>query len=260
MTEVAVHPYLAVATPHELAHQGGGGEQVENTWPAFERAVELGYRFIETDTQVTSDGVLIAFHDDTLDRLTDLSGRVSDLPWAEVSEARTRVGGHEVVRLDELLDRWPAVRFNIDVKTDEAVAPTLELIERLDRWDTVCLASFSDRRIRRLRRGSQGRACTNLGRLATGIVRVTSLLPIRPPVLFGGDAAQIPAKQWFIPLADRRFVAGAHRAGLAVHVWTIDDADEMRHLLDLGVDGIITDRPSVLREVLAERRDWRGHT
>ncbi|MEM9034612.1 MAG: glycerophosphodiester phosphodiesterase [Actinomycetota bacterium] len=254
------HPYLRIDTPHEMAHQGGGGEHVENTWPAFERAVQLGYRFIETDTQVTSDGVLLAFHDETLDRVTTLTGRVSDLPWSEVSEARTKIGGHELVRLDDLLDRWPGVRVNIDVKTEEALEPTIELIDRLDRWDTVLVASFSDVRIRKLRRRSGGRACTNLGRIATAIVRVASLLPIRPPVLFGGDAAQIPTKQWFIPIADRRFVDAAHRAGLAVHVWTIDDADEMRRLLDLGVDGIITDEPTILREVLESRGEWRGET
>lgn len=255
---MTTHPFLGPATPHELAHQGGGKEHVENTWPAFERAVELGYRFIETDTQVTADGVLLAFHDDTLDRVTTRTGRVSDLTWSEVSEARTRVGDHELVRLDDLLDRWPRVRFNIDVKTPEALEPTLALVDRLERWETVLLASFSDRRVRAIRRRSGGRACTNTGRIATGLIRVVSLLPITPPVLFGGDAVQVPVKQGPIPLADRRFVEACHRAGLAVHVWTIDDADEMRRLLDLGVDGIITDRPTILREVLEERGEWRG--
>ncbi|MEM8903956.1 MAG: glycerophosphodiester phosphodiesterase family protein, partial [Actinomycetota bacterium] len=245
------HPYLDVAHPLALAHQGGGKEGVENTWPAFERAVELGYRYIETDTQVTADGVLVAFHDDTLDRITDRSGRVSDLSWSEVSTARTTPGGHELVRLDELLERWPEVRFNIDVKTRAALEPTMALVERLGRHDTVCLASFSDLTVRRLRRDD--RVCTNVGRIATAIIRVCSLLPIRPPVLFGGDCAQVPVKQWFVPVADRRFIAACHRAGLPVHVWTVDDADEIRRLLDLGADGIITDRPSVLREVLEER-------
>ena len=120
------HPYLDTAKPLELAHQGGGKEAVENTWPAFERAVELGYRYIETDTQVTSDGVLLAFHDDTLERITDRSGTVSKLPWSEVSRARTTPGGHELVRLDELLERWPEIRFNIDVKTRTALEPTLK--------------------------------------------------------------------------------------------------------------------------------------
>lgn len=250
------HPYLDVATPLELAHQGGGKEGVENTWPAFERAVELGYRFIETDAQVTSDGVLIAFHDDTLDRITDRTGRVSDLPWSQVSSARTSPGGHELVRLDELLERWPDVRFNIDVKSGEALEPTRALIERLGRHDTVCLASFSDVIVRKLRRDD--RVCTNVGRIATAIIRIASFLPVRPPVLFGGDAAQVPVKQWFVPIADRRFIAACHRAGLQVHVWTVDDAEEMHRLLDLGADGIISDRPSVLRDVLIDRGEWHG--
>lgn len=251
-----LHPYLVVATPLELAHQGGGGEAVENTWPAFERAVELGYRCIETDAQVTSDGVLLVFHDDTLDRITDRTGTISELPWSEVGRARTTPGGHELVRLDELLERWPDVRFNIDVKTGAGLEPTMALIDRLGRHDTVCLASFSDRIVRKLR--GDERVCTNVGRIATAIIRLASFLPIRPPVLFGGDAAQVPVKQWFIPIADRRFIAACHRAGLQVHVWTVDDADEMRRLLDLGADGIITDRPTVLREVLVDRGEWHG--
>src|SRR3712207_6078277 len=98
-----------------MAHRGGAIEHVENTMPAFEACVELGYRYLETDVRVTSDGVLVAFHDPTLDRVTDQTGRIESLPWREVSTAL--IGGrHPVVPLEDLLGAWPDVRFNLDIK------------------------------------------------------------------------------------------------------------------------------------------------
>jgi len=252
-----VHPFLEHSLPLAFAHQGGGLEAVENTWPAFEHAVELGYHYLETDAQATSDGVLIAFHDDTLDRVTDRTGPIREQPWSEVSRARTRVGGHELVRIDELVERWPQVRFNIDAKGKGSVEPLVEIVRRLERFDSVCLASFSDSRIRRLRRrAAPARICTNTGRWATVALRLGSFLPIRLP--FASDAAQVPTRVGPVPVVDRRFVAAAHRNGLQVHVWTIDDRDEMQRLLDLGVDGLMTDRPGVLKDVLVARGEWVG--
>ncbi len=254
-----VHPFLDHPLPLAFAHQGGGRERVENTWPAFEHAVDLGYRYLETDAQVTSDGVVIAFHDDTLDRLTDRTGRIADLPWAKVRRARTRDGDHELVRIDELLDRWPDRRFNIDAKTDPAAPALVDLVRLAGRFDSVCLASFSDRRIARMRSLAGDRAlCTNTGQLVTGALRLVSLLPVRVRVPLPGDAAQVPPSVRGVPLVDTRFVAAAHRAAKHVHVWTIDDAPEMTRLLDLGVDGIMTDRPTVLRDVLVGRGAWTG--
>jgi glycerophosphoryl diester phosphodiesterase len=221
---------------------------------AFEGAVRMGYRYLETDVRTTADGVLVVFHDEVLDRLTDRSGRVSDLPWSEVSQAR--VQGQPIPLVDELLAAWPDVRVNIDAKSDAAVAPLAAAIERARAYDRVCVASFSERRLRTFRGMTDDRVCTSMGQRATARLRITSYgLPTWP---FPAGCVQVPVRSRGIPLVDQRLLAFAHRRGVQVHVWTIDDPVEVDRLLDLGVDGIMTDRPTMLREVLQRRDQWSG--
>jgi len=223
---------------------------------AFEAAVRLGYRYLETDAHATADGVLVAFHDDTLDRVTDWRGRISDLPWAEVARARTP-GDHGVPKLEELLDAWPDMRINIDPKTDQAAALLPDLLRRTGAIDRVCVGSFSDARTARVRVAVGPRLCTSMGPGAVARLRFQSWgAPTGNRFVEG--CAQVPTHWRGIRVVDRRFVATAHRLGLQVHVWTINDEDEMRQLLDLGVDGLMTDRPAVLRRVLEERGAWVG--
>jgi glycerophosphoryl diester phosphodiesterase len=246
-------PFLDWPGPIAFAHRGGAGDWPENTMPAFAGAVALGYRFVETDVHVTSDGVLLAFHDDHLDRVTDREGAISDLPYAEVR--RALVDGREPIpRLDELLDAFPDVRINIDAKHDAAVEPLAQVIERLGAIDRVCVASFADARVARLRRRLGPRLCTSFGSRSVARLRAASLGV--PAGRFFDDCAQVPTGRGRLVLVDERFVRAAHRRRLAVHVWTIDDAAEIERLLDLGVDGIMTDRPAVLKEVLAGRDLW----
>jgi glycerophosphoryl diester phosphodiesterase len=246
-------PFLDWPAPIAFAHRGGAGDWPENTMPAFAGAVALGYRYVETDVHVTSDGVLLAFHDDHLDRVTDGTGAISDLPYAEVRT--TLVDGREPIpRLDELLDAWPELRINIDAKHDEAVEPLAEVIEKANAIDRVCVASFSDTRLTRLRQRLGPDLCTAFGSRAVARLRSASFGI--PAGRFFGDCMQVPTGRGRVVITDERFVRAAHRRGLAVHVWTIDDADEMHRLLDLGVDGIMTDRPSVLKDVLLERDCW----
>jgi len=133
--------------PLAFAHRGGAAEGAENTVAAFERAVGLGYTYLETDAHATSDGVLIAFHDHTLDRVTDRRGRISELPYRTVKQARVH-GVHEIPLLEDLLGTWPEIRFNIDVKEAAAIAPLAEAIRRTNSYDRICLTSFSDERRR----------------------------------------------------------------------------------------------------------------
>ncbi|WP_309485575.1 glycerophosphodiester phosphodiesterase family protein, partial [Streptomyces sp. WELS2] len=145
------HPYLDHPGPIAFAHRGGAADGLENTVAQFRRAVELGYRYIETDVHATADGRLVAFHDATLDRVTDGAGRIADLPWAEVRHAR--VAGREPVPLfEELLETFPGVRWNVDVKAEPALRPLLELVERANAWDRVCVGSFSEARVLRAQR------------------------------------------------------------------------------------------------------------
>jgi glycerophosphoryl diester phosphodiesterase len=239
--------------PLAFAHRGGAGLRPENTWASFSHAVSLGYRYLETDARLTRDGVVLAFHDATLDRVTDRSGAIAQLRWADVRRARI-AGEHEPVRLDELLDAYPDVRLNIDAKEDAVVDPLARVLERMDAVERVCIASFSDSRVARLRSALGPRLCVSAGPRGVARLRLAATgAPVRAPRV---GCVQVPVRVRGLRLVERRFVDAAHRAGIAVHVWTVDDPAEMARLLDLGVDGIMTDRPDLLREVLVARHQW----
>ncbi|MFQ5557434.1 MAG: glycerophosphodiester phosphodiesterase [Acidimicrobiales bacterium] len=247
------HPYLDVEGPIAFAHRGGAGVHPENTLRAFAHAVELGFTHVETDVHITADGVAIAFHNDVLDRVTDRRGRIADLPWSEVR--RARVGHTEpICRLDELIDAFPDTRINLDPKHDAAVEPMVRVLAATNSVDRVCVCSFSDRRTGEAARRIGPRLCTGAGpRSIARLVARSHGAPLSPPSV---HCAQVPPRWGRLPLVTRGFVDSTHRAGIQVHVWTIDDPDEMRSLLDIGVDGVMTDRPLVLREVLQQRAEW----
>jgi glycerophosphoryl diester phosphodiesterase len=252
-------PYLDAPVPLAFAHRGGAAAGDENTAAAFGRAIALGYRYVETDVQATRDGVAVVFHDETLDRVAGRPGTVADLTWQDL--ATVRVGGAAAVpRLEEVLAAWPQVRFNIDVKADAAVEPTVAVIERGAVERRVLLASFSDARLARLRRLAGPAVATSLGRRGVARLRLASLTGARLRLRLPESvvAAQVPPRAFRLPVVDARFVRHAHRLGLQVHVWTIDDPAEIHRLLDLGVDGIMTDHVDMLREVYLSRGAWKA--
>jgi glycerophosphoryl diester phosphodiesterase len=251
-------------TPVALAHRGGSTYPpnigLENTMTAFGNAVALGYTHLETDVHVTRDGRLVAFHDTVLDRVTDGSGRIRDLPWSEVSGARIGADEH-VPLITEVLDTWPDVRLNIDLKAPGTAEPLWRLVEERRLHEQICVGSFSQRSISEFRRLSRGTVTTAAAQAGTALARfaprsVTALL--RTPA----DVFQVPvsvsARGRVVPVVTRRLIAAAHRYGKHVHVWTIDDASEMHRLLDLGVDGLVSDRIDVLKDVLVARGSWTG--
>lgn len=246
-------PVLDQPGPLAFAHRGGAGDWPENTMPAFENAVGLGYRYMETDVHVTADGVLLAFHDDHLDRVTDGHGAIAELDYATVR--RALVDGREPIPLfEDLVGTWPEVRFNIDPKHDGCVDALAAAIRRTGSIDRVCVGAFSDRRLARLR-GMLGRdLCTSLG--PRGVARLRGASWRIPTARPSAGCVQVPPKAGGVPIVDASFITAAHDRGLQVHVWTIDDPIQMRELLDLGVDGIMTDRPAVLRDVLVARGEW----
>ncbi|MGH3708860.1 MAG: glycerophosphodiester phosphodiesterase [Pseudonocardiaceae bacterium] len=255
------HPFLEGPFPRAFVHRGwhvGQLAGMENSLAAFRRAAAEGYRYLETDVHATRDGVVVIIHDLTLDRTTNGSGEVAKLGWAAVRTAR--VGGHEpVCQLSDLLEELPDALVNIDVKADSAVAPVLELLDRTNVWHRVCLASFSEARLQRLRRAGGPRLLTSMGPASLAALRLRAVPPLgRIAVSLRGEVAQLPVRLCGIPVVDRRLVRYIHQHGLEVHVWTVDRALEMHTLLDLGVDGLITDRPDVLRDVLRARRAWPG--
>lgn len=253
-------PYLDAPGPIALAHRGFSAAAPENSMAAFSAAVELGYRYVETDVHATRDGVVVAFHDTTLDRVTDGSGAVADQAWSVVRRARI-AGTEPVPTLEELLGTWPDLRVNIDVKTARAAAPTAAVVERTRAHDRVCIASFSDARRRATLRALSRPVATSAGNLTAGGFVVAAALRRHAAVrwvLRGVHCLQLPEQHRGIPVVTAERVSAAHRAGVPVHVWTVNSAADMHRLLDLGVDGLVSDRADVLRDVLTARGEWSG--
>jgi glycerophosphoryl diester phosphodiesterase len=245
--------FLDHPRPLAFAHRGGALEGEENTMAAFCNAVRLGYRYLETDVQASRDGVAVIFHDDTLERVMGVPGRVADLTWADLSRLRT-TGGETLPRLDELLATWPEVRVNLDPKSDAAVEPMADIIRRANALPRVCVGSFDVRRTLRLRKILGEELCWSPSH--GGVARMWLAgwgLPLGAPEF---PAIQIPPAFRGLPLATPRLVSAAHAQGGQVHVWTVDDETEMERLLDIGVDGLMTDRPTLLKRVLERRGKW----
>jgi glycerophosphoryl diester phosphodiesterase len=246
-------PFLDSLGPVAIAHRGSSAAHPENSMAAFADAVAQGYRYLETDAQATRDGVVVAFHDERLERVTDHAGAVAALDWSELRQAR--IGGREPIPLlEDLLGAWPEVRVNIDAKSDAVVEPLVAALKRTGAVGRVCIGAFSGRRLRRLRDTLGPGLCTSMGPLDVTRLRLSSLG--LPPGRFAAACAQVPLRHRGLPVVDRRFVAAAHRLGLKVHVWTVNEAAEMQRLLDLGVDGIMTDETALLREVMQARGLW----
>ena len=272
--------FLDHPSPVPFAHRGGAAHAPENSWQAFEHALGLGYRYLETDLQATADGVLIAFHDRTLDRVTDRAGRIARLPYRTVAEARI-AGTESIPRLDDLLAAWPDVRFNIDLKDAPVIEPLADVLRRTGSWDRVCVTSFSAARLRTARRVLDRPVCMAASPFGISMVRFggprgprgesgpaqrrPAQAPRRPAkaphgahlalaermARAGVRCAQVPAT-----VATPAFVGRAHALGLQVHAWTVNSPAVMGRLLDLGVDGIMTDQTVALRDVLISRGQW----
>lgn len=258
LDEVLAQPGSVLA----FAHRGGAYhpeiEGLENTMAAFRHAVALGYDHLETDVHVTGDGVLLAFHDTVLDRVTDRSGAIATLSYAEVREAR--IGGREhVPTLGELFDAFPDCRFNIDIKSEGAARALADFVAVRGAWDRVLVGSFSARRLNHFRRLTSGRVATSANPLEAVLFRLSPSGRLADRLTRGRVAAlQVPHRRGRFVVTTPGLVRRAHAAGKHVHVWTVDDPAEMAELLDRGVDGLFTDRTDVLADLLRLRGQWLG--
>jgi glycerophosphoryl diester phosphodiesterase len=254
----SLHRYLTGPQPAAIAHRGGtvrvrSTAWAENTISAFQGSYDIGIRHMETDVHLTSDGVVVAFHDDDLGRVTDATGRIGDFT-AEQLAGVTVAGCERIPTLDALLARFPEVRFSIDPKGDEVVDALGDVLVSQNALDRVCVGAFSDERLRRMQARFGERLCIagGPGAVVEWAEAVTAGRPIsNPPNLYA-----VPPFFGDTPLVTEATVASAHEAGAHVHVWTVDAPEEMHRLFDLGVDGIITDRPDVLKSVLIDRGEW----
>ena len=256
------HPYFDGPYPRAYAHRGWHvGDAGENTLSAFVRAADEGLGYVELDVHASADGIAMVHHDPTLDRATDGTGRIAALPADAVAEAK--VAGREAVpRLGEVLRAVPGLRVTIELKSDAVVGPTLAVLDELDAWDRVCLGAFNESRLARARALAGPMLCTSLGERGVLGLRGRAWADAVPGAgrlahavlpAVEGDLAQVPIDFGPLTVVDRRFVRVAHELGREVHVWTVDDPARMNRLLDLGVDGLLSDRPDVLREVVAAR-------
>lgn len=249
--------YGTDAGPYAVAHRGGAGLAPENTFEAFARSAALGMRYLETDVQLTADGVLVAFHDERLERVTDLRGRVDRLPWAKVRTGAVN-GGGSVLRLTDLLEAFPRMNFAVDLKTSAGIEPLTKVLKDTGSVGRVCVAGAWDGWLAHLRE-----SCGPALRTALGWRSLTTLVGcakagVRPPVSVAtGEFVHVPVSLGRVPLVAARLVRMAADLDVRVLVWTVNEPALMHRLLDLGVDGVITDRPDLLREVLVQRGQWR---
>ncbi len=248
--------------PVVLAHRGGGNEAPENSLAAFSNMDRLGFRYVETDAHATKDGAVILFHDATLSRTTAAEGRIRDYTWQRLRKI-TDPSGNPPVRLDLVLESFPNLVLNIDAKSEDVISPLVRTLTAHGAQRRVSLASFSEKRLRRLRKMLPG-VCTSLGQSAVVFLTLAANIPVFMRVLErlrllrrfiplpedGAQAVQVPVRFWKIRVVSGRFVGFCHRLGFAVHVWTVNDPREMRMLLELGVDALITDEPSRARRII----------
>ena len=258
------YPYLdnrsgtrSDASPLALSHRGFAPAGGENTMAAFERSVELGFRYLEIDVRASGDGVVMVFHDELLDRVTDARGPIAGRTAAELG-ALPAGGGGGIPTLEEVLLRWPELRLNIDVKSDDCARPFAELVNRLGAHDRVLVASFSDRRRRRVLRLLDRPTASSAGMAVNALLKLAAPLGLAGPLarIAEVQALQVPETYRGVRVVTRRFVASCHAAGLHVHVWTVNAREDMDRLLDLGVDGLVSEAADVLASCLADRAAW----
>ncbi len=257
-----MHPYLAGPRPRAYAHRGwhiGDLAGCENTLAAFTRAAAEGFGYLELDVHASADGVAVVHHDVMLDRTTDGTGRLSERTTAEL--ATVRVCGREPIPLlVEVLAALPDTRITIELKSAAVVAPTLAAVAAAQAWDRVCVGGFEQAWVDAARRGGGDRLCTSMAKRDVLALRTRAWLsglpgsPAWPPL--AGDIAHVPVGAGPVRLVDASVLRTAHAHGREVHVWTINAPARMRRLLDLGVDGLLSDRPDLLRAVLRERGQW----
>jgi len=272
-----IHPFFQGYKFFGFVHRGGDEKKTENTLEAFQYSSDLGFVFMETDVQSTSDGRVVIFHDADLKRIAGIDKKIKDLTFDEVTNIDL-INGGKIPSLEETLFSFPNLRFNIDIKTNSAVEESIKIIKSQEALTRVCLASFSNKRIRRIRKLAGSQSCTsmsqlevvnaifhvlaenlgsgiNLRRKMRGDEAYFKSKWMRTTIPFNGipDCAQVPVCQWGIPIVTQSFIRIMNLLGKFVHVWTIDEPEEMNRLIDLGVDGLMTDKPSILKSTLIDR-------
>ena len=233
-----------------MAHRGGSLEAPENTLESFKYALEIGSDIIETDIQLSSDGIPYIFHDDDLKRIPGIEKNFNELLASEIDELNI-FGDHKIPTLEETLKQFPNTKFQIDFKTDEVVDPAIEIINKLPHIKkNLCVASFSSQRLRKIK-SKLSDVTYSMGPHEVLKLLLKSFGIYRGEI--SGDCLQIPIYRYGIKIVTRRFVDFCKRENIKISVWTINSIEEMDYLIGLNVDGIITDKPKALINLLASK-------
>lgn len=259
---VGIAPYLLnvrggplEGQPLAFSHRGFAPNGEENTIKAFQRAVRLGFRYLETDVHVSRDGVLMVFHDETLQRVAGVSGGIKDYSAEELS--RFNVAGEKIPTFEELLLEFPQAHFNVDLKDATSAAALVAIVEKHGAHDRVLIASFTGAHRKAAQKLLSHPVAASPGILGVSSAVLLSKISVVPHIGFGAvSALQVPESHGKLRVVTKTFIDKAHAAGLQVHVWVINEAQDMHRLLDLGIDGIMSDRADILAAVMRERGCW----
>jgi len=254
--EPQTYAFLESGNAVAFAHRGGSSVG-ENGLSVFHAITKLGYTHVETDVRTTQDEVPLIFHDENLQRMTGRHDKVRDVTAAEAAQLKLP-NDDTIPTLEEALEEFPELMLNIDLKDDASVRPVCDVLKKTAAFDRVCVTSFSEQRIASARNILGPRVCTGIG--IEGALRFVSLsffLKRRPALTRDAAVLQLPFRWHGLHIVTRGLIDRAHEAGLAVHVWTLNDESSMQAALDLDVDGVMTDQPELLKRILVRRGKWR---
>jgi glycerophosphoryl diester phosphodiesterase len=239
-------PFFDGLRPRVLAHRGLHTKSPENTLGSFRAAVDAGVDYIETDIVASRDGFAMVSHDLVLDRVAGISAAVNTLSASELADVD--LGGEGFITLEHALREFPDTRFNIDVKDSGAIDGLVRAVEATGAHDRVLVSSFSSSRRREAMRWLPGVATSTTATEFLGVFATARLGMTPRPA--DQHAIQIPARVGRLSTVTPALVSRYHRAGLEVHVWTVNESSEMRRLIDIGVDGIVTDRADIALDII----------
>ena len=236
-----------------FAHRGGNDFAPENTFESFQFAVDNGFKYLETDVHLTSDNKLMAFHDPTLDRVTNYEGKINDFSSTDLKKVRIK-DKYRMPLMAELLESFPDSFFSIDMKCDESVIPLINLIKNNNAVERVCFASFSQDRLNFVRENLNNKCITSMGPKEIIISKILSYINLKKNI--NSHLASMPISRYNIKLLNKRSINYLKSLNVKVVAWTINNEFQMRNLIKLGVDGIMTDKLKLLKEILIEKNLW----
>ena len=236
-----------------IAHRGASLLASENSFESFRKAFDLGYRVIETDIHSSKDGTAYIFHDITLERLTGENLKISDLKDVDIDSLKIN-NSSIIPRLSNVFEEFPEGLFNLDAKTWKSTTPIVDTIQNMGCRSRVCIASFNDRRVNAIIKELGLETCHSMG--TSNVIKFYLGAQLGIEQHFTSQCIQLPIKMFGISLTTRKVLSYARKLGIKIHFWTINNPVIMQKLLELNVDGIMTDDCVLLKEIMKEQNKW----